>query len=374
MTYRFKLQEPIGQGVRRIGLEQIEIAEAKLASKDDISAAIHDARRCLKRVRALLRLIQPGLEEDLYRREAERLVGHRQAAVRGARSRRDAPDREQAREPVRRHAGRRGRAAGQARGARPGPQPPRRRGWAAASAAAPRPIEKALRRQGHRTDRARPSHRWVGPHLPQGAQGVSTGVSGARATSPSTPGASGCSCTGATWRCSRGAGPRRCPRAPARPRSSRGCWGRITTTRSSLPWRGSAGPSILEPKDLEALTALCRSCQSRAADRGQAARREAVRRAREQPRGACGPLLDVGPVPGRPGAGQGAGRGQAGAERKGQERALSEALSESCARERSASAHPSIANPAANPNDAMNHGCHRLKLVPPSRAQVAKVA
>src|SRR4029078_13554770 len=75
MTYRFKLQEPIGEGVRRIGLEQIEIAEAKLASKDDISASIHDARRCLKRMRALLRLIRPGAEEGAYRREAERLSG-----------------------------------------------------------------------------------------------------------------------------------------------------------------------------------------------------------------------------------------------------------------------------------------------------------
>jgi CHAD domain-containing protein len=75
MTYRFKLQEPIGQGIRRVALEQIEIAEAKLSSKDNISAAIHDARRCLKRVRALLRLIRPGLEESAYRREAERLAG-----------------------------------------------------------------------------------------------------------------------------------------------------------------------------------------------------------------------------------------------------------------------------------------------------------
>ena len=74
MTYRFKLHEPIGEGVRRVGLEQIEIAEAKLASKDDISGSIHDARRCLKRVRALLRLIRPGLEEELYGREAERLA------------------------------------------------------------------------------------------------------------------------------------------------------------------------------------------------------------------------------------------------------------------------------------------------------------
>src|SRR6516225_8981442 len=75
MTYRFKLQEPIGQGVRRVGLEQIEIAAAKLADKDDISTAIHDARRCLKRLRALLRLIEPGLAEGLYRREDARLAG-----------------------------------------------------------------------------------------------------------------------------------------------------------------------------------------------------------------------------------------------------------------------------------------------------------
>ena len=31
MSYRFKLQEPIAEGVRRVGLEQIEIAKAKLA-------------------------------------------------------------------------------------------------------------------------------------------------------------------------------------------------------------------------------------------------------------------------------------------------------------------------------------------------------
>ena len=75
MTYRFKLQEPIAEGVRRIGLEQIDIAAAKLGSKDDIPAAIHDARRCLKRLRALLRLIRPGLADAAYRRESERLVG-----------------------------------------------------------------------------------------------------------------------------------------------------------------------------------------------------------------------------------------------------------------------------------------------------------
>lgn len=75
MTYRFKLKEPIAEGVRRIGLEQIDIAAARLACKDDIPSAIHDARRCLKRLRALLRLIRPGLADTVYRRETERLVG-----------------------------------------------------------------------------------------------------------------------------------------------------------------------------------------------------------------------------------------------------------------------------------------------------------
>jgi CHAD domain-containing protein len=74
MTYRFKLQEPVAEGVRRIGLEQVEIASAKLAGKDNVAAAIHDARRCLKRLRALLRLIRPGLADAVYAREGERLA------------------------------------------------------------------------------------------------------------------------------------------------------------------------------------------------------------------------------------------------------------------------------------------------------------
>src|SRR5262245_12954177 len=75
MTYRFKLQEPIGQGVSRIGLEQIDMAAAKLGSQNDIPAAIHDARRCLKRLRALLRLIRPGLADGAYRQQAKLLAG-----------------------------------------------------------------------------------------------------------------------------------------------------------------------------------------------------------------------------------------------------------------------------------------------------------
>jgi CHAD domain-containing protein len=74
MAYRFRLQEPIAQEVRRVALEQIDIAEEKLASKDDVASAIHDARRCLKRLRALIRLVRPALGDGVYRRESERVA------------------------------------------------------------------------------------------------------------------------------------------------------------------------------------------------------------------------------------------------------------------------------------------------------------
>jgi hypothetical protein len=74
MTFRFKLQEPIAEGVRRISLEQIEIAQARLKVRGDVAGAVHDARRCLKRLRALLRLIRPALDKGTYKREIEELA------------------------------------------------------------------------------------------------------------------------------------------------------------------------------------------------------------------------------------------------------------------------------------------------------------
>ena len=101
MAYRFKLQEPLAQEVRRVALEQIDMAEEKLAGKDDAPTAIHDARRCLKRLRALIRLVRPALDEAVYRREAERVAGTGRLLSRRARCARHAPDRGQAREPLR---------------------------------------------------------------------------------------------------------------------------------------------------------------------------------------------------------------------------------------------------------------------------------
>ena len=74
MSFRFDLNEPIPKGVSRIGLEQIAAAEAALANGSDIARGIHNARRCLKRLRALLRLVRPALEEQACRREKARLA------------------------------------------------------------------------------------------------------------------------------------------------------------------------------------------------------------------------------------------------------------------------------------------------------------
>jgi CHAD domain-containing protein len=75
MAFRLKLQEDLSEGVRRVALEQVEIAEQKLAAVDGAPTAIHDVRRCLKRLRALTRLLRPALAETVYAREARRLAG-----------------------------------------------------------------------------------------------------------------------------------------------------------------------------------------------------------------------------------------------------------------------------------------------------------
>ena len=66
MAYRFKLSEPFDEGVRRIGLQQIDRAVGQLQSSEDPASAIHTTRKGLKRIRALLRLVRTGLGEELY--------------------------------------------------------------------------------------------------------------------------------------------------------------------------------------------------------------------------------------------------------------------------------------------------------------------
>ena len=72
MAYRFELGESVEDGTRRLALEQIGKAIAHLRStKGDREEHIHDSRKCMKRLRGLVRLVRSELGEVVYRRENE---------------------------------------------------------------------------------------------------------------------------------------------------------------------------------------------------------------------------------------------------------------------------------------------------------------
>ncbi|MET0545452.1 MAG: CHAD domain-containing protein [Caulobacterales bacterium] len=67
MPYRFRLKEPLDDGAQRIAREQLERAIKAFEDGAPTDLAIHGARRRLKKVRALLRLIRPGLGGKTYK-------------------------------------------------------------------------------------------------------------------------------------------------------------------------------------------------------------------------------------------------------------------------------------------------------------------
>jgi CHAD domain-containing protein len=89
-SYRFLEGEPVPDALRRIACGRIDHAVAELRGETDGSPAdaVHEARKDMKKLRALLRLARDELGEDVYRREnecfrdaARRLSGVRDADV-----------------------------------------------------------------------------------------------------------------------------------------------------------------------------------------------------------------------------------------------------------------------------------------------------
>lgn len=72
MSYRLKFDEPVDKGWRRIVHEQIASSIVALSSGSDRATAIHETRKSMKRVRALLKLLRSGLSDDDYARENRR--------------------------------------------------------------------------------------------------------------------------------------------------------------------------------------------------------------------------------------------------------------------------------------------------------------
>lgn len=73
MTYRIAKGENLAKAFGRIADEEIDLAISQLQGRDP-GEAVHDARKALKRLRALLRSLRDACPENLYRLENRRLA------------------------------------------------------------------------------------------------------------------------------------------------------------------------------------------------------------------------------------------------------------------------------------------------------------
>ena len=73
MSYRLKPRQSVNQGVRRIAAAQIEELLDEYGSAPPSPTSVHEARKTLKRLRALLSLIRMGVNEDDLEKEKQRL-------------------------------------------------------------------------------------------------------------------------------------------------------------------------------------------------------------------------------------------------------------------------------------------------------------
>jgi CHAD domain-containing protein len=67
MAYRLARAEDLAAALQRVARDQLEGAAEGLASGGDPEAAVHDARKRIKKTRAALRLARPGLRKRVYR-------------------------------------------------------------------------------------------------------------------------------------------------------------------------------------------------------------------------------------------------------------------------------------------------------------------
>ncbi len=74
MAYRLKKTESVPDGIKRIVLEEIDSATEQLGKTTDRDEAVHEARKSLKKIRGVLRLVQPELGR-MYQRENAQLGG-----------------------------------------------------------------------------------------------------------------------------------------------------------------------------------------------------------------------------------------------------------------------------------------------------------
>jgi CHAD domain-containing protein len=85
--FRLLAGEPPAHGLRRVAVGQLELASRRLDGRKVGPGDVHEARKSLKRLRALLRVARPYLPGEVYRREnvTFRDVGRELSGARDAR-------------------------------------------------------------------------------------------------------------------------------------------------------------------------------------------------------------------------------------------------------------------------------------------------
>ena len=73
MPYRFKIDEPVEKGFRRIACEQLDLALTELAAPQVLPKGVHECRKALKRLRALVRLASSAIGDRKARRRVRTL-------------------------------------------------------------------------------------------------------------------------------------------------------------------------------------------------------------------------------------------------------------------------------------------------------------
>lgn len=86
MTYRLEPQKSVSQTVKQIAAAQIGEILTEFGQAAPSAKAVHETRKAIKRLRALLRLIRDGVDADDLRREKDRFraVAHSLAGARDA--------------------------------------------------------------------------------------------------------------------------------------------------------------------------------------------------------------------------------------------------------------------------------------------------
>jgi CHAD domain-containing protein len=86
MSYQLDPALPMSEALRRVAFAELELAHGALATPPERHSGVHDARKCLKRLRSLLLLASPGMPEPAFAALYDRIT----AIARGLAAARDA--------------------------------------------------------------------------------------------------------------------------------------------------------------------------------------------------------------------------------------------------------------------------------------------